>query len=138
MIDDDIKALREALAAGPTPGRGRTGDGADAAGPYRQCEAGAEVGAAVGGGVMDGSVEPTVMRYWQASSADDGMRNVERADTEGGATDAAPDVRLWKTASDGRRLLVELNRSSYPDDDAFQAAIDFHLGRGCEDSYSGT
>ncbi len=84
-----------------------------------------------------GPVEPTVRRHWQACSADDGMRNMEPADTEGGATDAAPDVRLWRTAADGRRLLVELNRSSYPDEDSFQAAIDFHISRGCEDSYSG-
>lgn len=30
--------------------------------------------------------EAAETRHWQASSADDGMRNMERADTEGGAT----------------------------------------------------
>jgi predicted RNA-binding Zn-ribbon protein involved in translation (DUF1610 family) len=40
-----------------------------------------------------GQVDRGVRHHWQASSADDGMRNMERADTESGATDNVPYCR---------------------------------------------
>jgi len=41
-------------------------------------------------------------------------------------------VRLWRTNEKGERVLTELRRSMFPDEDTFQQALEFHFERGCE------
>ena len=40
-------------------------------------------------------------------------------------------IRLWRTEGKDR-LLTEIRRSSFPDEDSFRQAIEFHEERGCE------